>query len=337
MVSSLSARPSDPISGGCEKVPSMARRTCLSRPAARGARGILLTLVLSAPSAAQEPPPCRAGDSLLSLGKAAFFRSIERGAFAIGERTLDDLLDGLGGAAKPSSGAKRAHATTPAQARAAALPTTADGALVGELEPYVLSPSSEAADAAFQAFLEAATKIVFETPPDKQGEFGRVGLVLEEGHFGNRGSRFAAKDMTSESKRRQLEDSLFGDGPDLDLGKVNPLLGVSPFFKTPVIADVRNVDRNNLGIVVKKEQDLRALWFEDYRSYLATTTPSPPPALITDALNAGWPVVQKFWAFKRTEIFVDRAQTFFGTEMREVNERVTRDNLPARDCEPKGR
>ena len=89
--------------------------------------------------------------------------------------------------------------------------------------------------------------------------------------------------------------------------------------------------------MVRKEQDLRALWFEDCRAHLAALTPGPSPGEITEALNAGWPTLQKFWAFKRTEIFVDRAQTAFGREMREVNERVTRENLPPRGCEPKDR
>lgn len=304
--------------------------------ATRLAHGVVLSLILCAHAAAQPAPPCRPGESLLSLGKVSFFRSIERGAFAIGERTLDDLLDGLAsaGAPKPSGGGRRPRATAPAEARAEVFPKGTEAAQVDALRAYVESPSSEAADSAFQVFLETATRIVFETPPEKPGEFGRVGLVLEEGHFGNRGSTFAVRDMTSESRRRQLEDSLFGSGPDLETGGAHTLLGASPFFKAPVIADARNLDRNNLGIAVKKELDLRTLWFEDYRSHLAATAPTPPPAQITEALNAGWPILQKFWAFKRTEIFVDRAQTFFGTEMREVNERVTREHLPPRDCEP---
>jgi len=302
--------------------------------ATRLVHGVVLVLILGTQAGAQPAPPCRPGDSLLSLGKVAFFRSIERGAFAIGERTLDDLLDGLGGAPKPSGGARRPRATAPAQARAAVFPKAAETAQVDALGAYVESPSSEAADAAFLVFLETATKIVFETPPEKPGEFGRVGLVLEEGHFGNRGSTFAVQDMISERRRRQLEDSLFGSGPDLETGRAHKLLAASPFFKAPVIADTRNLDRNNLGIAVKKELDLRALWFEDYRSHLAASAPTTAPAQITEALNAGWPILQKFWAFKRTEIFVDRAQTFFGTEMREVNERVTREHLPPRDCEP---
>ena len=300
-------------------------------------RGAVLALIVGTQAGAQSAPPCRPGESLLSLGKVAFFKSIERGAFAIGERTLDDLLDGLGGAAKPSSSARRTHATAPAQARAAVFPPASEAGLVGALQAYSDSPSSDAADAAFQAFLEGATKIVFETPPEKPGEFGRVGLVLEEGHFGNRGSTFAVSDMASESRRRNLEDSLFGGVTDLQMGKVNRILGAAPFFKAPVIADARNIDRNNLGIEVKKELELRALWFEDYRSYLAALTPAPPPSQVTEALNAGWPILQRFWAFKRTEIFIDRAQTIFGTEMREVNERVTKESLPARDCQPKGR
>jgi hypothetical protein len=317
----------------------MPRFPRLARHAALVARGTILALALCTRSAAQPAPPCRPGDSLLSLGKAAFFKSIERGAFAIGERTLDDLLDGLDGAdaAKPRGRAKRASANAPARARAAVLPPASDDALVKALEAYVESPSSEAAEAAFQALLEGATKIPFETPPERPGEFGRMGLVLEDRQFRNRSSSFAVQDMTNESRRRQLEDSLFGTGPDLEMGKADKLLGGAPFFKASVIADTRNVDRNNLGIEVRREQDLRALWFEDYRAHLATLTPGPSPAQITEALNAGWPILQKFWAFKRTGIFIDRAQATFGTEMREVNERATRENLPPRDCEAKGR
>jgi hypothetical protein len=290
-------------------------------------------------SAAQPAAPCRPGDSLLSLGKAAFFRAIERGAFAIGERTLEDLTDGLGvaGATKPAGAARRSHATAPEKARAGVLPPASEPAVVGALTAYINSPSSDAADAALQAFLEAAARILFETPPEKPGEAGRVGLVLEAGQFLNRSATFAVADMAGERTRLKLEDALFGDGPDLQMGKANRMLGDSPFFKAPVIADARNVDRNNLGLVVKREPELRALWFEDYRSHLATAAPGRSAAQITDALNAGWPTLQKFWAFKRTEIFIDRAQTAFGKEMREVNERVTKESLPPRDCEPKGR
>jgi hypothetical protein len=316
----------------------MARCTRLSRRAALPP-GLVLALVLSSQTGAQPAPPCRPGDSLLSLGKAAFFRAIERGAFAIGERTLDDLVDGLGGphAAKPLTSAGRPRTTAPAEARAAALPPSADAALADTLTAYVESPSSDAADTAFQAFLEAATRILFETPPERPGEAGRVGLVLERGQFLNRSATFAVQEMANEGRRRKLEDSLFGGGPDLPMRTADKMLGDSPFFRAPVIADTRNVDRNNLGIVVKRELDLRALWFEDYRSYLATAAPGRSAAQITDALNAGWPVLQKFWAFKRTEIFVDRAQTIFGTEMREVDARVAKESLPPRDCEPKGR
>ena len=141
-------------SGGCEKVPPMARPTHLSR---RALLGMVPALVLGTRAGAQSAAPCRPGDSLLSLGKVAFFKSIERGAFAIGERTLDDLLDGLGGSsgAKPAGGAKRTRAVSPAQARAAALPRASEAALVGALQAYIDSPSSEASDAAFQAFLDA--------------------------------------------------------------------------------------------------------------------------------------------------------------------------------------
>lgn len=296
-----------------------------------------LALASINPAFAQSGSPCRPGDSLLSLGKAAFFRSIERGAFAIGERTLDDLLDGLGGAPKPPGGSRRKGGTSPAQARAAAFPPGREAPLVEALSAYIESPSSEAADAALLAFLAGATRILFETPPEQPGEFGKMGLVLEEGQLRNRSSSFAVADMADERKRLALENSLFGDGPDLGMGAVNKMLGATPFFKAPVITDSKNLDRNNLGIEVRKELDLRALWFEDYRGHLTASTPGATEAQITEALNAGWPIVQKFWAFKRTEIFIFRAQATFGTEMREVNERAARGNLPLRDCEPKGR
>lgn len=314
----------------------MTRRNGLHRLAAT-VLGLALFPGCSRDVSAQAEPPCRPGDSLLSLGKAAFFKSIERGAFAIGERTLDDLLDGLGGPGATRSAGRPRHAgaTTPAQARAAAFPPGTDETLVTALTAYVESPSSEAADAALQVFLETATNIPFETPPEKPGESGRMGLVLEDRQLRNRSSTFAVQDMAREDKRVDLEASLFGDGPDLGMGTTNPILRSAAFFKAPVIADTRNVDRNNLGIVVKKELDLRGLWFEDYRAHLAAEAPSASPAQITEALNVGWPTLQKFWAFKRTEIFITRAQAIFGTELREVNERVTKGNLPPRGCEPK--
>jgi hypothetical protein len=316
----------------------MARSARLFQRAPAVTRGIVVTLALSTQAAAQSASPCRPGDSLLSLGKAAFFRSIERGAFAIGERTLDDLTDGLGTntAARTAARPKRAGATPPARVRAATFPPTADAALAGALKAYVDSPSSDAADAAFQAVLEAATKILFETLP-APGEASHVGLVLEGGQFFNRSSTFAVQDMTNESKRQSLEFSVFGDGPDLEMGKANPMLSQAPFFKAPVIADGHNLDRNNLGIEVNAEPDLRALWFDDYRAFLATTDPGRSAAQITEALNAGWPILQKFWALKRTGIFIDRALMTFGAEMRQVNRRVTEESLPTGVCDPQGR
>jgi hypothetical protein len=293
-----------------------------------------MALALSTQAEAQPARPCRSSDSLLSLGKAAFFRSIERGAFAIGERTLEDLTEGLGAETGSRSSGRlgRSLATAPTVARAAVFSPGSDSAVLGGLTAYIESPSSEAADLAFQSFLENATKILFESPPGG-GEAGRVGLVLEGQQFLNRSSLFAVQDMSNESLRRNLEDSWFGDGPDLGMGNLSRILSAAPFFKAPVIADARNVDRNNIGIAVRREQDLRALWFDDYRAYLATAEPTRTAAQIAEALNAGWPVLQKFWAFKRTEIFVDRAQMAFGAEMRQVNERVTMERLPARDCD----
>lgn len=293
--------------------------------------GVVLGLVMSQPAAPQTAASCPPGDSLVSLGKAAFFRAIERGAFAIGERTLDDLTDGLGSQA--ASRPRSKGATEPASARRTILPPDATPALASALKAYVDSPSSDAADHAFQVFLESAPKILFETLPEGR-EGAHVGLVLEARQFFNRSQTFAVPDMANENTRQTLEFSLFGDMPDLRMGKVNPLLGSDPFFKAPVIADGHNLDRNNLGIEVKTEPDLRALWFNDYRAYLSSSAPGRTPEKIDEALNAGWPVIQKFWALKRTSIFVDRALMAFGTEMRLVNERVTKENLPTGDCEP---
>jgi len=194
---------------------------------------------------------------------------------------------------------------------------------------YIESPSSEAADAALTLFFESSTKILFEAPPESRGEAGRVGLVLEGRQFVNRTASFAARNMTSEGARSRLEFDLFGDGPDLNLAAVDRLLGSHPFFKAAVIADTRNVDRNNLGLEVTTEQDLRALWFKDYRGHLAAADPAVTEEQISEALNAGWPTLQKFWAFKRTGIFIDRALMTFGNEMRDVYERATSENLPA--------
>jgi hypothetical protein len=292
-----------------------------SRRASRAIMAVALSLVVAGQAAAQEePPPCEA-PKLLAFGKAAFFRSIERGAFAIGERTLEDLADGLGtgsGSAARKASARHARGITPAQARATVFPATVDDAITTALKGYAESPSSEGADEAFGVLLASATKVLFETPPGKAGEAGRVGLLLENGQFFNRNSSFAVSDMVEGGRRQKLEDSLFGAGPDLMLGAKDKLLGAEPFFKAPIIADTRNVDRNNIGLEVTTEQEMRSLWFDDYKAHLAKAVPAATPAQITDALNAGWPTVQKFWAFKRTEIFVDRAQTAFGLELRPV-------------------
>lgn len=287
-----------------------------------------LGLGLGTQTHGQSSSPCAPRESVLSLGKAAFFKSIERGAFAIGERSLEDLTDGLGGSTppRPPGGLRRPRVSAPAQARLAVFPPATDASLAGALTAYIESPSSEAADAALSLFFESSTKILFEAPPETRGDEGRVGLVLEGGQFVNRSASFEARSMTSESARSRLEFELFGDGPDLNLAAVNALLGAQPFFKAPVIADTRNVDRNNLGLAIKTDQDLRDLWFEDYRTHLAAAEFAPSQERINEALNAGWPTLQKFWAFKRTGIFIDRALMTFGNEMREVYERVTSGN-----------
>jgi len=273
-------------------------------------------------------PPCGAGDTVLSLGKAAFYRSIERGAFAIGERTLEDLTDGLGGTAgeRPTGKGRRGRPTPPAQSRAAGFPPAVDARLSDALLAYVENPSSEAGDAVFETLLQTATKILFETLPERTGELGRVGLVLEAGQFQNRSSTFAVHDVANESLRLDLERQLFGDDDDLTMGKASPLLTQNPFFETAAIADAKNLDRNNLGLEVKTEQELRTLWFETYG---ATLEGKGPTAEVEAALNAGWPIVQKFWALKRTGIFIDRALAAFSTELRQISERAAAENLPA--------
>lgn len=295
--------------------------------------GAILLFAPPSPALAQSATACADGNSpLLTLGKEAFFRSIERGAFAIGERTLDDLADGLGDTGQAKRvGAKR-PANASARARAAVFTSASSAAITEPLTAYVDSPSSEAAEAALTAFLEKSVKILFEKLPDTPSGVGSVGLVLENGQLFNGGAQWQVTDMANERKRQNLEFSLFGDGPDLLLGKGNKVLGANPFLKAPVIADARNVDRNNIGIEIQKESALRDLWFKDYRGHLLRDGSALDPAQVTEALNAGWPTVQKFWTFKRLEIFVTRAQAAFDKEMRDVYRTATSDGFRANDC-----
>ncbi|MEO8500818.1 MAG: hypothetical protein ABI565_07870 [Vicinamibacteria bacterium] len=295
----------------------------------------MFATVFTCTVSAQTQAPCKPGDSLLSLGKAGFFRSIEHGAFAIGERTLDDLTDGLSDTtrAKAMPGVARKRVITPRSARAAVFTGETDTTLAESMKAYVDSPSSDAADAGFSGFLEKASKILFERMPDRPGVPGTVGLALEDGRLSNRGVEWAVPEMADERRRQKLEDMTFGSGPDLLLGQVDKMLGASPFFKAPVIADARNVDRNNIGISVTKESELRDLWFKDYRAYLSKGGESTDATPVRNALNAGWPTLQKFWAFKRTEIFVTRGQTAFGLEMREIYSRYNKEDLPVVGCE----
>ncbi|MEO8360138.1 MAG: hypothetical protein ABI672_08930 [Vicinamibacteria bacterium] len=297
---------------------------------------LVLTMLLAGYATAQTALPCKPGDSVLSLGKASFFRSIERGASAIGERTLEDLTDGIGDASQPAT-TKRSRPGKPAAARAAAFAAGADAALAEPLRAYLDSPSSDAADAAFNNFLANVTKILFETIPERSGEVGSVGLGLESGKLYNRGAELAVSEMVHERRRQNLEGSLFGDGPDLNLGVVDKKFATSPFFKAPVIVDARDVDRNNIGLKIVKESELRDLWFKDYRTHLTTANTAVDPAVINTALNAGWPTLQKFWAFKRTEIFISRGQTAFGLEMREIHTRFNDESLPLLGCEAMSR
>ena len=295
----------------------------------------MFATVLTCQVSAQTLAPCKPGDSLLSLGKAGFFRSIERGAFAIGERTLDDLTDGLGdtGRVKGMPGVARKGVVTPGSARAAVFTGEMDTTLAESMKVYADNPSSDAADAAFSAFLEKASKILFEKMPDRPGVPGTVGLVLEDGRLSNRGVDWAVPEMANERRRQKLEELIFGSGSDLLLGRVDRMLGASPFFKAPVIADARNIDRNNIGIRVTKESDLRDLWFKDYRAYLSKDGESADATAVRTGLNAGWPTLQKYWGFKRTEIFVTRGQVAFGLEMREIYSRYNREDLPVVGCE----
>ncbi|MEO5761267.1 MAG: hypothetical protein ABIR28_03055 [Vicinamibacteria bacterium] len=295
---------------------------------------LMLTTLLAGVATAQTAPPCKPGDSVLSLGKAAFFRSIERAASAIGERTLEDLTDSRGDSTQPA-GTKRSRPGHSSVARAAAFSPGADSALADPLRAYVDSPSSDAADAAFNNFLANATKVLFETIPERSGVTGSVGLGLESGKLYNRGAELLVSEMVDERRRQKLEGSLFGDGPDLNLGAVDKKFASSPFFKAPVIVDARDVDRNNIGLKVVKESELRDLWFKDYRSHLTTANSAVDPAVINTALNAGWPTLQKFWAFKRTEIFISRGQMAFGLEMREIQSRFNDQSLPLLGCEVK--
>ena len=293
----------------------------------------LSCLALTATAFAQPAGPCEPSGALLQLGKDSFFRSIERGAFAIGERSLDDLTDGLGD--DPSAKGRalvRRPRNAAANARAAVFGVESETPLAAPLAAYVESPDSELADRAFNTFLEKATKILFEKIPEKAGAPGSVGMVVEGGQIFNGGTQWAVGDMVNEPLRQKLEQSLFGDGPDLRLGVINKSLGADPFFTSPVIADARNIDRNNIGIEVQKEQQLRDLWFKDYRGHLLREGSALDAAKATEALNAGWPVLQKYWAFKRTEVFVNQAQMKFGTQMREIYRIATSESFRANQC-----
>lgn len=276
-----------------------------------------LTFVLMLSFQAEAQAPCvKSLDSvnaaLQELALEAGQRAISEGAQRLGERALQTAEGGAfdRGARIARQGEELGSITRMADVK---------GFILDPIKAYMESPDEVAATKALQVILENSAKKAFPT----------AGLVLEAGRVVIGSATFAVQDLIDEGKRQEYEAAIFGRGQDVALGTINNLLAEDPFFTSGPVVN-RGLTRDDVGSKVKSEDELRQLWFTYYRAYLlggGQGLSASNRAAINDALNAGWPHLHKYWAFKRAQLFTGEMQRSFRADIERARAKMERNEL----------
>ena len=277
----------------------------------------------SMPAQAQYAKPCSDGQMTAeqakkALAQEAFFKALALAADRMRFKGLDSTGEAL--------------------AKRASFVNNADSLVITPVMTYLNNPTDEGLKAAYSSFFESVAKLSLEEAGKSVLQttvFSNVGLVIEGGRLVIGSTQWAVEEMIDEGRRQEMEAAIFGRDDDIALGSINNLFAEEPFFTSGPVVN-RRITRDNIGVTVTSEQQLRELW-NYYGAYLKggpmITAQSKAD---TDAmLREGWPHLLKFWAFKRLEGFLEAGHRTFSTEMLRVYDAAERGTLRAPCNEPK--
>jgi hypothetical protein len=284
-------------------------------------------------AAAQDARACSAElrtleEAKVALAKDAFFGAMESAGKRIGERGVDRIAEGLetGNAARTRAGVKVAQ-TGNALANTASFVSNFDSLILEPIGAYLDDPTEEALNKAFSKFLENVSKMAFEKALERSA-FGTVGLVIQGGELVIGTSRWAVNEMIDQGHRQQMEAAIFGGGIDVALGTINNIYSQAPFFTSGPVTN-RGWTAQNIGRMVTSEDELADIWKIKYRDFLkGGGLRSAQQQADTEAMLAdGWPLLKRYWSFKRAEAFLEAGKYEFTRGMTRVQDKVARGEL----------
>jgi hypothetical protein len=145
----------------------------------------------------------------------------------------------------------------------------------------------------FNAFLAASAANAMGIVVPEYGVVIRGGSVEIDGHA------YATNEIVEAARDHDIQDVIVGPGMFAGLGH---LLGNPPFLSSDAAVSA-GLDSNNFARVIARNEDLRKLWFVDYRRTLVGNPPTNGKA-IDEALNEAWPRIDRFWRLRRAAMFV---------------------------------
>ena len=208
-----------------------------------------------------------------------------------------------------------------------------DDLLLDPLIVYVTNPKERSFQAAGDEFVEGMLQ---QTEKVLKLRFPVYGLVVNGGRLIIGGSQYTVEQMVRAGREQQIEAIIFGSGSGGLLARFNNPLRDANFFSIGPVEN-KGITVANLGAKVTSSEQLRALWFTQYRSVLVNDLLFNK-AEVDKALAEAWPRLEEFWRLKRAAAAIDSFKAELERQVRDAAKKAActgallyRGELPLRE------
>lgn len=144
------------------------------------------------------------------------------------------------------------------------------------------------------------------------------GVALVGGKILLGGAVFTVESMIAAAEDQQTQAILLGKGEGGFLDRINNPLAETPFVELPFVVNL-GITPENLGTAIRRESELRDLWFGRYGSFLRDLYGRRNAEA---ALDQAWPALLRMWQAQRARVAVKRLARELDDALREARRRT---------------
>lgn len=170
------------------------------------------------------------------------------------------------------------------------------GELIGDASDLVIDPLVSASTTPGSAAEKAEAWLKAMGQAGVNAAWPAYGLAISGGKIVVGGAQYTVEEMINALHAQQDEAILFGPVAK-GLDRVGNIAADTPFINLPKLV-AQHINRDNMGVRIRSEQELHDYWFNDYRVWIAPFHLQETNVII----QRDWPLLLKAWRLQRAAI-----------------------------------